>query len=132
MKSERLTIQQMSQQTGLSIHTLRYYEQIGLIDPVERADNGHRRYKPTDLTRVDFLKRLRATGMSINEMQYYVNLYREGDETVTERRLILQAHRDVIQAQIDELQDTMALIDTKIARYLDQEQHLHKHNGSTS
>ena len=121
MDNKRYTIQEMSDQTGLSIHTLRYYEQIGLLDPIERLDNGHRRYKPTDLTRVDFLKRLRATGMSIKEMQYYVELYRMGDSTLRERREILQAHRQHIQVQVDDLLDTMDLIDGKIVRYLEQE-----------
>ena len=121
MDNERYSIQEMSDITGLSIHTLRYYEQIDLIDPVERLDNGHRRYKPTDLTRVDFLKRLRATGMTIKEMQYYVELYRMGDSTLRERREILQKHRKAIQAQVDELIDTMTLIDGKIERYLEQE-----------
>jgi DNA-binding transcriptional MerR regulator len=121
MDNKRYTIQEISHLTGLSIHTLRYYEQIELLDSVERLDNGHRRYKPTDLTRIEFLKRLRATGMSIKEMQYYVELYRRGDSTLRERRKILQEHRESIQTQLDELLDTMFLIDGKIERYLEQE-----------
>lgn len=121
MDNQRYTIQQISKQTGLSIHTLRYYEQIGLLDPIERLANGHRRYCDTDLLRLEFLKRLRATGMSIKAMQYYVKLYRMGDSTLVERREILQAHQQVIQSQVDELLDTMAFINMKIERYQKQE-----------
>lgn len=121
MDNQRYTIQQMSHQTGLSIHTLRYYEQIGLLDPIERLANGHRRYGDTDLLRLEFLKRLRATDMSIKAMQYYVELYRMGDSTLVERREILQAHQQAIQNQVDELLDTMAFIDMKIERYQKQE-----------
>lgn len=124
MDTKHFTIQEMSHRTGLGIHTLRYYEQIGLIDPVKRLDNGHRRYQSTDLTRIEFLKRLRATGMSIKAMQYYVELYRMGDSTLQERREILQEHRTVIQTQVDDLLDTMAFLDVKIVRYLDQESQL--------
>lgn len=121
MDNQRYTIQQISKQTGLSIHTLRYYEQIGLLDPIERLANGHRRYCDTDLLRLEFLKRLRATGMSIKAMQYYVELYRMGDSTLVERREILQAHQQVIQSQVDDLLDTMAFINMKIERYQKQE-----------
>lgn len=116
-----MTIKTMSERTGVSIDTLRYYERIGLIDPVERAPNGHRRYRDIDLLRVDFLKRLRATGMSISAMQHYVNLYRQGDETLVERRQILEAHKAVIQAQVDALYETVDFIDIKIAHYIAEE-----------
>lgn len=132
MDNKRFTIQQMAHRTGLSIHTLRYYEQIGLLDPIDRLANGHRRYKPTDLTRLEFLKRLRATGMSIKEMQYYVDLYRAGDSTLRERREILQAHKQTILAQVDDLMDTVDFIDMKIERYQREESELEQADGSTS
>ena len=74
-----LTIQEAAAETGLSIHTLRYYERIGLIHPVDRATNGHRRYTPGDLGWIDLLKRLRATGMPIQRMQQYAALQRQGE-----------------------------------------------------
>lgn len=106
----------------MSVPTLRYYEQIGLLDPVTRAANGHRRYDENDLRRVDFLKRLRATGMSISEMQYYVALYRQGAATRSERREILEAHRAAVHAQMAALADTIDFLDMKIARYIEEEQ----------
>lgn len=116
------TIKEVAEMTAISIPTLRYYEQVGLLDPVERAANGHRRYTETDLRRIDFLKRLRATGMSISAMAYYVDLYRLGDDTITERREILEQHRAVVLDQMDALAETLALLDTKIARYHAEEQ----------
>lgn len=118
------TTKAISELTDVSIPTLRYYEQIGLLDPVTRADNGHRRYGENDLKRIDFLKRLRATGMSISEMQYYVELFRQGEATLTERREILEAHRAAVQAQIAALQDTVDFLNMKIARYTAEEQQL--------
>ncbi len=132
MDNKRYTIQQIAHHTGLSIHTLRYYEQIGLLDPITRLDNGHRRYKPTDLTRLEFLKRLRATGMSIKEMQYYVELYRQGDATLRERRQILEAHKRTILAQVDDLMDTVDFIDMKIERYQREEQQIEQTDRSVS
>ena len=119
-----LTIKQMVEQSGVSADTLRYYERIGLIDPVMRAENGHRRYQDRDLLRVSFLRRLKATGMSISDMLYYVNLYRQGDSTLVERREILQAHKQVVLGQIDELYETVDFIDMKIERYIAEEEAL--------
>lgn len=116
------TTREMAARTGVPVPTLRYYERIGLLDPVRRATNGHRRYSERDVLRVAFLKRLRATGMSIRRMQHYVDLFRAGDATLAERRKMLAAHREVVLAQMAELQATVDLLNTKIARYTQQEQ----------
>src|SRR5688500_11257326 len=100
-RENTFTIQQVSEQTGLSTYTLRYYEDIELLDPVQRAPNGHRRYTEADVRRIDFLMRLRKTHMPIEEMKYFVNLYRQGSETASERRELLETHRQTVQAQID-------------------------------
>lgn len=105
------TVQQVAQLTGLSEHTLRYYEQIGLIAPVPRATNGHRRYTEEDVTRIRFLNKMRATGMSIKQMVQYV-------QAATEERLsILQGHYAEIQAQIAELQTVAGMIEWKMGLY---------------
>ncbi|MEO1645456.1 MAG: MerR family transcriptional regulator [Chloroflexota bacterium] len=124
MSKQTYQSQEIADITGLPISTLRYYERIGLLDPVERAENGHRLYSDRDILRVEFLKRVRATGMSIKEMQHYVNLYREGESTLIERKRILSAHRATILAQIDELQDTVDFLDMKIDRYTREEHSL--------
>lgn len=119
--SDQYTIKQFAALTDVSVHTLRYYEKIGLIDPVERAANGHRRYTQKDVTRVEFLKRLRATGMPISEMQRYVRLYHQGDTTAIERQEMLETHREVVRQQMDLLHETLAMIDGKIRNYYEQE-----------
>jgi DNA-binding transcriptional MerR regulator len=118
------TIQEMAQVTGLSDHTLRYYERIGLIDPVERAGSGHRRYDVNALNRVQFLNRMRATGMSIRQMQHYTELLRQGESTIGERREMLETHRCRVLEQLHELQECLAIIETKIANYYQLEQNL--------
>lgn len=124
------TSSEMSARTGLSVPTLRYYEEIGLLDAVRRAPNGHRRYTDDDLRRVAFLKRVRATGMSIREMQHYVNLYRAGDDTLYERLAILAAHRQAVQAQVEALTETLDFLDAKITRYQQQMQHTYEEEQS--
>src|SRR5688572_2301553 len=105
------TIQQVAQHTGLTEYTLRYYEQIGLIEPVPRATNGHRRYAEEDLTRIKFLNKLRATGMPIKQMVAYV-------QAPTEERLeILREHYQQVQAQIAELHTVAGMIEWKMELY---------------
>lgn len=108
------TSKKMSEITGLSIPTLRYYEDIGLLDPVQRADNGHRRYSEDDLIRVEFLKHVRATGMSIQQTRHFVDLHRAGQTTVPERLDILEAHRETVQNQMNALAQTLAFLEQKI------------------
>ncbi|MEM6285091.1 MAG: MerR family transcriptional regulator [Chloroflexota bacterium] len=115
------TIAQASQKTGLSTYTLRYYEDIGLLEPVERAANGHRRYSDDDLGRVSFLLKLRDTGMSLEDMQQFVQLYREGDESAALRHAMLSEHRQRVQARMEALQETLDYIDYKLAMYANQQ-----------
>jgi DNA-binding transcriptional MerR regulator len=117
MNETTLTIQQVAEATGLSEHTLRYYERIGLIHAINRAENGHRRYSPDDVGWIDFLNKLRATGMSIQQMQRYAELQREGDSTLPERLEMLKAHRSQVEAQLDELYDHLKVIRYKVEVY---------------
>ncbi|HEX2622442.1 MAG TPA: MerR family transcriptional regulator [Phototrophicaceae bacterium] len=115
------TIQEVSQASGLPGSTLRYYEEIGLLDPVDRAGNGHRRYTNTDLRRLDLIIKLRLTGMSIDRMRDLVALYRGGKPTAGLRREMMEAHRQMVQARVDELLDMLVFIDHKIDVYQKQE-----------
>ncbi|RAT99762.1 MerR family transcriptional regulator [Brevibacillus sp. Leaf182] len=76
MGDQPLTIQQAAARTGLSVHTLRYYEKMGLMEPIPRGENGHRSYYAHDLEWIDLIARLRTTGMPIAEMQRFVRLDR--------------------------------------------------------
>lgn len=114
---EALTIQQVAEKTGLSVHTLRYYERIGLIHPINRKDNTHRCYSSDDIGWIEFLIKLRATGMSIQQMQAYAELQRCGDETLAERVAMLRDLKQQAEAHIQELEEHLKLIRYKIELY---------------
>lgn len=119
---QELTIQQVAEATGLSVHTLRYYERCDLIAPIGRATNGHRRYSATNIRWIGFLTKLRLTGMPIRQMQEYAALMREHPhDQFQERRRILEAHREQVLQQIQQLQDNLAVIDWKIQNYTELE-----------
>jgi DNA-binding transcriptional MerR regulator len=120
--SEALSIQQTAERTGVSAHTLRYYERIGLISPVSRAASGHRRYESHDLDWIDFLKCLRSAGMPIRDMQRYAELLREGDSTLAERIALLEEHRTRIEHKMDTLARSLDAITWKIEHYKEIEE----------
>lgn len=112
-----LTVQEMAEQSGVSAHTLRYYERIGLLGPVARTASGHRRYDPADLGWVRLLVCLRETGMGIRDMLRFVAA--DGSElSIAERRLaLLEAHRDAVRARQREVEAYLSVIDGKLAHY---------------
>jgi len=112
-----LSIAEMAERTGVTAHTLRYYERIGLLDGVARDASGYRSYAAADFGRVVFLTRLRMTGMPIRELLRYVTLVGAGEATVDERLAMLVAHRESVRAQLAELQFALETIDFKIASY---------------
>lgn len=131
-----LTIQQAAAACGLSVHTLRYYERIGLIRPVARRANGHRRYRSEDMGWIAFLLRLRATGMPVEKMQRYARLREAGQElgSIRERRHMLEEHARAVQAELDALAETLGYLHQKISLYGDMEHQLterERQNGNT-
>jgi DNA-binding transcriptional MerR regulator len=111
-----LTIAEMAERTGVSAHTLRYYERIGLLS-VARDTTGHRVYSAGDYARVVFLNRLRMAGMTIRDLQRYIALVAEGEASVPERLHMMLAHREAVRAQIQELTFALDTIEFKIAAY---------------
>ncbi len=116
-QDEGLSIETAAEVTGVSRHTLRYYERIGLLPPVRRAPSGHRRYSEDDLGWVRFLTLLRRTGMSIHDTQRFVELTRAGDHTIADRVEVLTAHRDRLVAELAELGGFLEAIEMKIDIY---------------
>ncbi|MFI2608727.1 MerR family transcriptional regulator [Kitasatospora sp. NPDC018619] len=116
-RTPRHTISEVAAASGLTAHTLRWYERIGLLDPVDRAAGGQRRYCDADLHRLAFLGRLRLTGMSVADMLRYVDMARQGEQTYEERRLLLEAQREEVRQRIVDLQATLAVLDYKIDLY---------------
>jgi len=115
---DSLSISEVAEATGLTAHTLRYYERAGLmLHAVDRASSQHRRYSSADVTWVQFLTRLRSTSMPIARMREYVQLVRLGDDTTEERRDLLLEHRISVAAQLETMTQSLAHIDYKIANY---------------
>ncbi|MFF4378724.1 MerR family transcriptional regulator [Kitasatospora sp. NPDC092039] len=116
-RTPRHTISEVAAASGLTAHTLRWYERIGLLDPVDRAAGGQRRYCDADLHRLAFLGRLRLTGMSVADMLRYVDMARQGERTYPERQQLLEAQREEVRQRIVDLQATLAVLDHKIDLY---------------
>lgn len=113
---ETLTVQEASILTGLSAHTLRYYERIGLLEPVARNASGHRRYERTDLEHLQFLHCLRASGMPIRRLKEFAGLVQGGQPANDARLALLEAHHQDVQNRIAELQEKLRIIEVKIQR----------------
>lgn len=111
------TIAEAAQASGISAHTLRYYERAGLIDGVDRAASGHRRYSEADLAWINVLQRLRATGMPIRSIRRYAELVQANDGNEAERLALLKRHQAAVRAQLAEVRDHLAFIDQKITTY---------------
>ncbi|EOS45335.1 hypothetical protein C810_02609 [Lachnospiraceae bacterium A2] len=102
--------------TGLGIHTLRYYEHEGLIAP-ERNSSNRRCYSDKDLIWIEFIKRLKDTGMPIKEIRHYAKLRADGDPTLSERMEMLVQHQQALNEQIAQLQEHKIKLDEKIEFY---------------
>lgn len=116
-----LTIQKAAAATGLTVHTLRYYERIGLIDAIPRQNNQRRLYREEDILWIEFLLKLRSTGLPIRKMLRYAELRRLGNqrESVSERKTMLEQHTLSLEATLAELQGNLAVMYRKIAMYAD-------------
>ncbi|MEV4915734.1 MerR family transcriptional regulator [Streptomyces tirandamycinicus] len=114
---DHYTISEVAALTGLSVHTLRWYERIGLMPRVDRSHTGQRRFGNRDLDWLTFVGKLRRTGMPVADMVRYAELAREGDHTHEQRRELLESTRRDVRARIAELQDTLAVLDYKIDFY---------------
>lgn len=113
----RYTISEVEARTGLTQHTLRWYERIGLMPHVDRSHSGQRRFSDQDLQWLEFVGKLRSTGMSVADMVRYAELVREGGHTVDERRELLERTRHEVRGRITELTDALAVLDHKIGFY---------------
>ncbi|MGW4276678.1 MerR family transcriptional regulator [Streptomyces seoulensis] len=112
-----LTIAEVAERTGLSHDTLRYYEKAGLIARVGRTTGNQRRYEAADLAWLEFLLRLRETGMSIADMQRFARLRAAGDATVADRLAMLREHRAELAVRMRALRRSAGSLDDKIRHY---------------
>lgn len=122
-----MMIGEVASRTGLSTDTLRFYEKIGLIAPPLRNDAGRRVYGEEVLGWISFLEQLNATGMKQADRVRYAALRQQGEATLTERREMLEAHRAVVAAKLALMEDTLALMDRKVAAYRSLEEQAKGH-----
>jgi MerR family transcriptional regulator, aldehyde-responsive regulator len=112
-----MKIAEVSDRYGISSDTLRYYERIGLIRPVNRNASGIRDYNEIDIRRVEFIKCMRSSGLPIEVLIEYVGLVQQGDQTIEARKEILIEQRELLAARMMEMQKTLAILDHKIQVY---------------
>ena len=112
-----MKIAEVSEQFGLSVDTLRYYERVELIPPVHRSEGGIRDYDELDLRRVDFIKCMRGAGLPVEVLIEYMRLVQQGDETIEARKEILIEQRDLVVARLEEMQKTLDRLNYKIDVY---------------
>ena len=113
---EHLSIAEAAAITGLTAHTLRYYERIGLVQ-VGRDDAGYRSYDRQAMGRIMFVTRLRASDMPIGTISHYLDLVEQGDHTAPQRLALMEAHRAGIQRRMRDLQAALAVTEYKITVY---------------
>jgi DNA-binding transcriptional MerR regulator len=111
-----LSIQNVSRRTGLSEPTLRYYEDVGLVGPIDRDESsGHRRYGERDLNVIDVLTCLRAVGMGIEEMRTYLANRGRGRAAAAEQRDLLLRHAERVEIEISAQQARLGYLREKAA-----------------
>ena len=117
MEAIIITIAEVSKQYNISADTLRYYERIGLIPPVNRNKNGIRDYTDEDCKWVDFIKCMRSAGLPIEVLIEYVTLFRQGNSTIEARKEILIEQRGILEEKINFMTATLERLNYKIDNY---------------
>ncbi len=112
-----MKIAEVSTQYGLSTDTLRYYERIGLIPPVNRSESGIRDYNELDIRRVEFVKCMRSAGLPVEVLIEYIALVQQGDKTIESRKDILVEQRELLIARMEQMQKTLDILNHKIEVY---------------
>lgn len=112
-----MKIAEVSLRYGISQDTLRYYERIGLLPPVNRSESGIRDYNELDIRRVEFIKCMRSAGLPIEVLIEYVGLVQQGDRTIEARKEILKEQRELLTARMAEMQKTLDILNHKIEIY---------------
>lgn len=121
-----LEINEVSKLTKLKAHTLRYYESIGLIKDIKRNSAGKRIYTEEDLKWIEVINKLRATGMNINKMIEYARLRHMGNETITQRKNIMEEHLNSIENEIQKLLEAKNYVEKKIKIYSEMEEKINE------
>jgi DNA-binding transcriptional MerR regulator len=117
MTKSALSIGEISAVSGLSTHTLRYYEKLGVLKPADRTASGRRLYRADAVAWLEFVLRLKFTGMPLAEIRKYAQLRSAGDTTLRPRLTMLELHRKRLVSHLSELSENLAALDSKIKTY---------------
>lgn len=112
-----MNMKKFSDLVGLSSYTLRYYEKIGLLKHVQRNSSGHRVYSNRDIDWINFIKRLKETGMPLEEIQKYASLRDTGAQTRADRQALLEKHREKLKQHIQQQVEHLDALEVKIDLY---------------
>ena len=112
-----MTIREIAAKTNMSTDTLRYYERIGLLPPVPRNAAGIRNYDEYFVNFINFIKKMKASGMSLEHIIDYIRLAEMGDATIQERKKLLAEAREMLLDKINSLQLVAELADYQLRNY---------------
>ena len=116
-----MNISTVAKLTGLSIHTLRYYEKEGLLPHIARDKSGHRFFSERDLEWITWIKRLKMTGMSLEDIKRFSAFRQQGDTGIKPRRIMLEQHAEKLRQDVQLLLDELAIVEYKIEAYAELE-----------
>jgi len=117
MEVNTVKISEVSEKFNISADTLRYYEKIGLIPPVNRDSSGVRNYTEEDCNWIEFILCMKNAGLPIKTLVKYVELFQQGDDTIEERKELLMKEREELSIKIENMKNTLDRLDYKIAKY---------------
>lgn len=117
-------ISDVAKRSGLSIHTLRYYEKEGLLGDIFRNASGRRVYSNTDLEWLTWIQRLKSTGMSLADIKQFATFRAQGDSSLSYRRALLSTHAEKLKTNIAQLQAELRIVEYKIDAYQEKEKTL--------
>jgi len=112
-----MNVREFSKCVGISPHTIRYYEKIGLLRDVQRLPNGHRYFSDKDIQWIGFIQRLKATGMPLDQIHQYAELRAQGDSTLLARQKLLETHAHTLKENLAKQQYHLDKLNEKIAFY---------------
>lgn len=112
-----MNVKEFAERAGLSAHTIRYYDKLGLLGDVQRRANGHRYFSDRDIEWIGFVHRLRNTGMPVEQMLAYAQLRAQGEATMAQRQALLEQHAEALAARIALQQTHLKNLTDKIAWY---------------
>lgn len=111
------TIKQVSEMMSLPVSTIRYYDKMGLIPFLEKNESGYRIFKEKDISMLRIIECFKNTGMSISEMQQYVEMVKRGDESLEERYQLFVRRKEIVLEEMRQLEKQLETIDHKLWYY---------------